>query len=114
MHRLAGILASICILPSVAAAQLVTSTQHVFPWFVDGRIGSGSGYRTELVISNPNFVFANCSLQLGGLTARFEALNGPVPGVSATLNIGVFPAGYEVIRTLAAQPLGTGYGIMNC
>jgi hypothetical protein len=114
MSRFACILAFLLFLPSLASAQLVTSNQHVLPWFIDGRIAPGSGYRTELVISNPNFVFANCSLQLGGLTARFENLAGPIPGASAILNITVFPAGYDVIRTQAAQPLGTGYGILNC
>ena len=113
MSRVAAILA-ITLFPALAPAQAVSSTQHVLPWFVDGRIGAGGGYRTELVISNPNFVYASCSLQLGGLAARFEGLNGPLGGPTATLNFPVFPAGYEILRTLAAQTLGTGYAILNC
>jgi hypothetical protein len=100
--------------PTLAMAQVVSSTQHVFPWFVDGRVDAGASYRTELVISNPNSVYANCGLQLAGLRANFEALNGPVAGPISILNFAVFPAGYEVLRTVGSQPLATGYAVLNC
>jgi len=43
---------------------------------------------TGLVISNPNSVYDNCGLQLNGLRANFEALNGPVAGPVSILNFG--------------------------
>ena len=100
--------------PTLAMGQVVSSTQHVFPWFVDGQAAPEASYRTELVISNPNTVFANCTLQLGGLFANFEALNGPVAGPRSILNFAVFSAGYEVLRTTGGLPLATGYAALNC
>src|SRR5262245_2746638 len=105
-RTLFGALCAIFLLPNLAAAQVLSSSQHVLPWVVDGRPAPPGGlYRTEIVISNPNFSFANCSLQLGGLAARFETLNGSTAGPVFTLNFSVFPAGYEVLRTTGAQPL---------
>ena len=100
--------------PTLAFGQVLSSTQHVFPWIVDGQMNSGAVYRTELVLSNPNFGFATCTLQFGGLSPRIAALNGTSSTPLTVLNFAVFPSGYEVLRTLGNQPLASGYAVLNC
>jgi len=111
MIRLAMI--AIFTLPALASGQVLSSTQHIFPWVVDGRVKSGATYHTEVVLSNPNSAFANCSLQLAGLSTRFQALNGPTPTVSV-LNFFIFPFGYEILRTFDNTALASGYAVLNC
>jgi len=102
------------LVPTAAFGQTAVSTQHVFPWFAHGRTPSGSTYRTELVLSNPNATFANCSLQTSGFSVRLEGLNGPLPFPAQTINFAIFPSGYEIIRSTGDQTLATGFAVLTC
>ncbi|HYR86721.1 MAG TPA: hypothetical protein VE422_21725 [Terriglobia bacterium] len=100
--------------PVAAFGQTLNSTQHVFPWFAHGRTASGGTYRTELILSNPNPTFANCSLHTAGFSVRLEGLNGALPFPASTVTFAIFPAGYEVIRSIGDQPLVSGFAVLTC
>ena len=103
----------VALVPTAAFGQVAT-TQHVFPWFAHGRAASGGTYRTELILSNPNPTFANCTLQTAGFSVRLEGLNGALPFPASTLNFAIFPSGYEIIRSIGDQPLVSGFAVLTC
>jgi len=102
------------LVPGAAFGQTLSSTQHVFPWFAHGRTASGGTYRTELILSNPNPTFASCSLQTAGFSVRLEGLNGALPFPASTVTFAIFPAGYEIIRSIGDQPLVSGFALLTC
>src|SRR6266850_8026987 len=103
----------VALVPTAAFGQVANAT-HVFPWFAHGRAASGGTYRTELILSNPNPTFANCTFHTEGFSVRLEGLNGALPFPASTVNFAIFPSGYEVIRSIGDQALATGFAVLTC
>jgi hypothetical protein len=85
---------------------------YVFPQFADGVFADGTSYRSTITVQPANTLFGDpvsCTLRLYGLSTTFD--NQSTGNVFA---LSISPNQFLQLKTVAAQPLASGYASLSC